>query len=298
MMKKPEEWLDLISQGESERLELKPKLPVDNVAARTLSAFANTSGGTLILGVGSQGNIIGLTETEVNRAVVRLHNIASSLFSWPTDYGSFDLNGRHLVYVTVSKAPAHLTPVTTSDGTAYLRQGNASVRMDLTQLASTQQAGGGNTKAAKGRRPGSGEIPRKHLVVFVAMSFRFEEEPSLVDYYSAIERTVKKTKLPITLARMDLYEGDYEISKKLMDAIDEADIVLADFTLNSANVYFELGYARGRRKRTIQTARKDTALEFDIRNWRTLFYRNATELEAKLIAELEKACEGLGDTDK
>jgi hypothetical protein len=51
-------------------------------------------------------------------------------------------------------------------------------------------------------------------------------------------------------------------------------------------VYFELGYARGKNCRVIQTARKGTMLEFDIRNWRTLFYRNATELEQKLIPEI------------
>jgi hypothetical protein len=49
---------------------------------------------------------------------------------------------------------------------------------------------------------------------------------------------------------------------------------------------FEIGYARGKGLRIIQSARKGTELEFDIRNWRTLFYRNATELEEKLIPEL------------
>jgi nucleoside 2-deoxyribosyltransferase len=64
-----------------------------------------------------------------------------------------------------------------------------------------------------------------------------------------------------------------------MDEIDAADIVIADFTLSPANVYFELGYARGKGRRVIQTARRGTVLEFDVRNWRTVFYRNATELE-------------------
>lgn len=74
-----------------------------------------------------------------------------------------------------------------------------------------------------------------------------------------------------------------------MDQVDTADIVIADFTLNSRNVYFELGYARGKAKRVIQSAKKGTDLEFDVRNWRTLIYRNATELEEKLAPELEQA---------
>jgi nucleoside 2-deoxyribosyltransferase len=122
------------------------------------------------------------------------------------------------------------------------------------------------------------------------MSFRNEEEPSLVDYFSAMQRAVRETRLPIRICRIDLQEGDYEISQQIMDEIDTADVVLADFTLRPSNVYFELGYARGREKYVIQTARKkDTTLEFDVRNWRTIFYRNATELEASLIPALKTA---------
>ena len=86
---------------------------------------------------------------------------------------------------------------------------------------------------------------------------------------------------------------DYEISQRVMDEINKADIVIADFTLSPANVYFELGYARGQGKQIIQTARKETRLEFDVRNWRTVFYRNATELEEKIVPELVEACTAL-----
>lgn len=125
------------------------------------------------------------------------------------------------------------------------------------------------------------------------MSFREEEVPSLIDYYKAMERAVISCQLPITLRRIDLVEGDYEISQKIMEQIDNSDLIIADFTLSSRNVYFELGYARGLRRRIIQTARKGTQLEFDARNWRTLFYRNATELEEKLIPELKTVYEEL-----
>jgi nucleoside 2-deoxyribosyltransferase len=132
-------------------------------------------------------------------------------------------------------------------------------------------------------------MPSQTLTAFVAMSFREEEEPSLVDYFKAMERAASSTRLPINVTKMDLEEGDYEISQKIMEKIDEADIVIADFTLSSRNVYFELGYARGVKRRVIQTARKGTSMEFDIRNWRTIFYRNAAELEEKLGAALKSA---------
>ena len=121
------------------------------------------------------------------------------------------------------------------------------------------------------------------------MSFREEEEPTLVDYYRAIKRAVEEVSLLIKLRRIDFVEGDYKISLQIMDEIDRAEIVITDFTLRARNVYFELGYARGKKKRIIQTARKETILEFDVRNWRTVFYRNATELEEKLVPELRVA---------
>ena len=75
-------------------------------------------------------------------------------------------------------------------------------------------------------------------------------------------------------------EGGYEISAEIMQQIGDCDALLGDFTLSPDNVYFEVGYARGRGTPIIQTCRRDTELEFDVRNWRTLFYRNATELVA------------------
>ena len=97
-----------------------------------------------------------------------------------------------------------------------------------------------------------------------------------------MKRAAVSSGFPIDLNRIDLVDGDFEISQRIMDEIDASDIVLADFTLNPSNVYFELGYARGQKRRIIQTARKGTILEFDVRNWKTIFYRNATELEVAL----------------
>ena len=118
------------------------------------------------------------------------------------------------------------------------------------------------------------------------MSFREDEEPALADHVEAMKRAVDATGLPISLERVDETPGDFEIPAKIMAAIDCADGVLADFTLASRNVYFEAGYARGAKKPIVQTARISTALEFDVRNWRTLVYKNATELERKLPDEI------------
>jgi ATP-dependent DNA helicase RecG len=49
----------LIAQGESETLEFKKSTGQLSRAIETLTAFANTSGGTIIFGVDEQGNIVG-----------------------------------------------------------------------------------------------------------------------------------------------------------------------------------------------------------------------------------------------
>lgn len=122
--------------------------------------------------------------------------------------------------------------------------------------------------------------------VFVAMSFRDQEEPALVDYWHAMQRAAERAHPEFELVRLDKLDGDYEIVDRIYREIDVAQLVIADLTLSSANVYLEIGYARGRQKRVIQTCRSDTRLEFDVRNRRTLVYQNATMLEDKLLHEL------------
>jgi nucleoside 2-deoxyribosyltransferase len=119
------------------------------------------------------------------------------------------------------------------------------------------------------------------------MSFREEEEPALVDYWQAMLRAADKARREFSLIRLDQVEGDYEIVDQIYKEIDAAHMVIADLTLSPHNVYLEIGYARGRGKRVIQTCRDDTQLEFDVRGRRTLIYRNATILEEKLLGELD-----------
>lgn len=268
--------LALIRGGENETVELKLRVPPDDIVARNLVAFANSRGGVLMIGIADNGVIVGIPEAEVQHGMERLRRIASTLLPYPVEVDAVEVEGRTVVYAALSPAPNEVRPVATSRGEYYVRQGAAVVRGALENAW---------LQAEQTPAPKSGRLVK----VFVAMSFREEEEPSLVDYFKAMERAVQSTGLPLEIVRIDLAEGDYEISQEIMEKIDDAEIVIADFTLSPRNVYFELGYARGRGRRIIQTARKDTALEFDVRNWRTIFYKNATELEEKLAPGLKAA---------
>ncbi|WP_289022979.1 ATP-binding protein [Desulfobacter postgatei] len=273
----PDGILKIIREGESATVEFKSKLPPADVIARVFAAFANTKGGILLVGVTDDGSVCGVQKNEIEPSIDRLQRITSSLLGYPVQISVIDIQGKPIIYAVVNAAPQHFGPILSSKGEFLKRNGSqiiaipgSSIKGALRQFVETIK-----------------EENKKELKIFVAMSFRDEEEPALEDYYRAMKRAVDNTKMPIVLRRMDLIDGDFEISQQIMKEIDSSDAMIADFTLTSRNVYFELGYARGKDIRVIQTARKGTSLEFDIRNWKTIFYRNATELEEKLIPEFQ-----------
>lgn len=268
----------VIEKGESQLVEFKSAFPSNHIVASNLAAFANTDGGIILFGIGDNGEIIGLSDYRAEYALDRLKRISESLLPYPIQIGEIEINSKRIVYGIVEKAPSSHLPIMTSRGEIYKRQSTSVI---LTSDVSKKVPSLTEKAAVK--------KPSKEITAFVAMSFRDEEEPALVDYFKAMNRAINSTNLPIKVKKVDLVEGDYEISYKIMSEIENSDILIADFTLNSPNVYFELGYARAKNCRVIQTARRGTELEFDIRNWRTLFYRNATELEEKLTPELNSA---------
>ena len=258
----------IISKGESQTVEFTERLPPDNILAKLLVAFANTNGGIILIGIGDNDEIIGISKKEVSVALKRLQQIGFALFDSKIQTAVTHVNGRIIVFAIINKSPKTLLPIRTSVGDVYERIGvstKKSIEKEIDISLTTDE----------------------EINCFVAMSFREEEEPALVDYFEAMNRAINKSKLPIKLTRIDLLEGDYEISQQIIDEISKSDFILADLTLNPRNVYFEIGVARGFGKVVLQTARSDTVLEFDIRNWRTIFYKNATELEKKLKSSIE-----------
>jgi hypothetical protein len=268
----------LIEQGETDRVEFKTRLATDSIAAQVFSAFSNSQGGILLVGVSEAGEATGVPPEEVLPTLERLSAVANSMLPTPADIGVVEVAGKKVIYAIIERSPSEYGAVLSSSGLAYQRSGAGSSVVSPLGFYTTPTVE--RIEAAK---------PKGEILLLVAMSFRDEEEPHLQDYYRAIVRAAQETDLPIRVTRIDLVEGDYEISQEIMDQIDAADILLADFTLSPSNVYFELGYARGTETRVLQTARKGTPLEFDIRNWRTTFYRNATGLQEKLVPELKAA---------
>lgn len=268
----------LIAGGESKWLEFKSAVPPDSVIAKHLVAFANTEGGVILFGIGDKGTLLGIAQDSLESSTSRLRRLTSAVLPFPAEIGVIEYEGRSFLYVRVPPAPDALRPLMTAQGEVYVRHAD---HINISKFAHHQRV--------KSNHKPTPTHPRE-VRVFVAMSFREEEEPALVDYYRAMERVASSIDDGVKLERIDIVEGDYEISQQIMTEIDKCQILVADFTLSPRNVYFEAGYCRGKSNiHIIQTARKDTSLEFDVRNWRTLFYKNATELESKLKPALEDA---------
>lgn len=269
---------DLIRHGESQHVEFKTGFNNDEDVARLLVAFANSGGGTILVGVRDDGELAGLPDAGLRIAGARVRNVAASLLPTPVRMERVEVDGATILGIHVEPAPESALPLATARGEVLLRRGSSTVRASKQHHRPPPTAG-------------------RELVLFVAMSFRFEEEPALVDYFEAIKRAVSATRLPIRVDRVDLAEGDYEVSTEIVERIGKADIVLCDFTLNSLNVYYEAGVARGAGKYTMRTARKGTVLPFDLATWRTAVYANATQLEAQLGDALVAAYAQLTEAD-
>jgi nucleoside 2-deoxyribosyltransferase len=70
------------------------------------------------------------------------------------------------------------------------------------------------------------------------------------------------------------------------ERIATSDFVIADLTTANPNVYLEVGYAWGLKKKTVLLIKDPKELKFDIRGQRCLPYTSIKDLENKLKNEL------------
>lgn len=98
----PEELLELLQQREGRTLEFKQGLPRAEKAARTLCAFANTRGGTLLVGVTDKGEPYGVARAKEVMATLRTlaEEQLSPAISIQTT--SVELDGKSIVVARVS----------------------------------------------------------------------------------------------------------------------------------------------------------------------------------------------------
>ena len=120
---------ELIAQGEHIRLEFKRQLSSAYRIARTLAAFANTSGGTLLIGVADDGTIRGVASEfkeieKIEEATDRFVQPALSVA-----YQTLTPDGRIVLIITVaeSEEKPHYVVDEAGKRTIYVRAKDKSV---------------------------------------------------------------------------------------------------------------------------------------------------------------------------
>jgi ATP-dependent DNA helicase RecG len=127
--------LDQVRQGESKILELKVELPQNDQIAKTIVAFANTSGGKLVIGVSDDRQVVGLDEEDIFALQDR---IASIIFDRCTpailpEIYSANMEGKLVLVVEIFRGnllPYYLKSEGKNNGT-YLRVGATNRRAEF-----------------------------------------------------------------------------------------------------------------------------------------------------------------------
>lgn len=124
-MSTPEKITKMIGRPENERLEYKAVLPPARSLAQMMAAFANTHGGTIILGVHAIGNDISVTGlSEDFHAIGVTHKAIDLLTPRPSvNYDHVTLEGKKLYAISVAKSPS----IVTLEGKIFKRVGQRTV---------------------------------------------------------------------------------------------------------------------------------------------------------------------------
>jgi Putative DNA-binding domain len=118
----------LVAAGESSSTEFKREIPADKLGlAKTVSAFANGTGGTILIGVEDDGNIIGLSEGDPSNNKDSICNVIRNWISPlpPFDVENVKVGGVSVIAITVESgaAPPYGAGTTTDSLRYYVRRG-------------------------------------------------------------------------------------------------------------------------------------------------------------------------------
>ncbi|WP_375445830.1 helix-turn-helix domain-containing protein [uncultured Fibrella sp.] len=120
---------DLIARGEGTQLEFKRTLSTPYRIARTLTAFSNTSGGTLLIGVADDSKILGV-ESEYQE-MQTIERATDFLIEPPItiSYETRKQDGKTVLILTISESDEkpHTALNERGDRTIYVRQRDKSV---------------------------------------------------------------------------------------------------------------------------------------------------------------------------
>ena len=141
-MAKKDYIIDLIAEGEHQHLDFKFEISDSKKIARTLSAFANTEGGRLLIGVKDNGQIAGVRSEEEYYMI----EAAAEMYCQPKvpfKAKEWNIDGKIVLEVKVepSAAKPHRSPNKDDEYKAYIRIADENILApEILELAWTKIA--------------------------------------------------------------------------------------------------------------------------------------------------------------
>lgn len=135
---KSKELKELILNGESSTLEFKRKISSESKIAKEISAFANTIGGVLLIGVDDDGTIYGV-ESEKSESD-QIEKICNFYIEPPVQYyfEMISVNGKYVAYIKIPRSNLRPHKVVT-DNEAENNYGQAYIRVGEKSLAASRE---------------------------------------------------------------------------------------------------------------------------------------------------------------
>jgi len=126
--------------------------------------------------------------------------------------------------------------------------------------------------------------------VFLIMSF--ERTDLLEDYKAAVEAVCAKAGFEAVRTDSRPHDTTHQIIDSIHNHIQRCGFVIADLTNPRPNVYYEIGYAMGLKKRLIITSYKGSDIHFDLQGYTRTEWSGSENLKSLLkpiVAEVAKS---------
>lgn len=122
--------------------------------------------------------------------------------------------------------------------------------------------------------------PNKHLdAIFVA--YNFTDEMHKI-FETNVKDVVEKLGFKYVKVDQNTTKHDEKITDEIISKLKSARIIIADFTNNSTNVYFEAGYAMGLKIPVVWTCKEGHQFSFDTAQFPHIVWKDGAELGRKV----------------
>ena len=119
-----QEILNIISMGESSKVQFKERMPHSDSIAQELIAFSNTQGGLILFGVNDKtGNVNGLSFSEIQEMNQQIVNIASQKVYPPVFITTETLTVKDQKLIAINVNEGLSKPYKDSNGTIFVKNG-------------------------------------------------------------------------------------------------------------------------------------------------------------------------------